>query len=295
MEFGIGLKINLLSDDFCVILLEKMETDKRLSQEASGRLVLSFSSESVQALVHLKNEDAIAFSQEGGFAMVFDGVGGHKGGHLASKAACQFIPERIPAIRSLEPEKARHAMESLFRLASKKVREEIEGGTTATAAVFLDDGRTAVICHVGDSRAYIFRGGRLTRLTQDDGIVYKELPIDEAERIMNRLDSVCDLFEMDAEELYYFKRKHELTQALGLSKTINPQSYKQDLTAGDILFLATDGVFDNLTTGEMQEVLGSKGENLAGAIVAMAYKRSEDRRHLRAKPDDISAIVVHVA
>ena len=115
------------------------------------------------------NEDS-AFARAPVF-VVADGMGGARAGEVASKIAIQAFEQGLPDTGSAEERLAARAREANERIHElSRSERELEGmGTTLTAA-YLDDSEVA-IAHVGDSRAYLFRDGKLKRLTKDHSLV----------------------------------------------------------------------------------------------------------------------------
>src|SRR6266568_5023876 len=129
------------------------------------------------------NEDAVVGTDR--LAVVADGIGGHPGGELASATAVALVCAGFTG-RSLDElqASARAANRAIWDEAAR--RSELEGmGTTICAAGLTDDGAVAIL-NVGDSRAYVFRDGSLTQLT-DDHTVTAELvrrgDLNEAEAV----------------------------------------------------------------------------------------------------------------
>jgi protein phosphatase len=123
-----------------------------------------------------KNEDAFAIAPlangDGLLLVVADGLGGQHGGEVASRIAVDVVRDRVTR-RPLSsddnvPRALRRAVEHAGRALEETARERPElarFGTTLTAAVIA--GEDLWVAHVGDSRAYLWRGGRLERLTRD--------------------------------------------------------------------------------------------------------------------------------
>lgn len=180
--------------------------------------------------------------------------------------------------------------------------------TTVALAVFCQrqdtNGYTMVYGHVGDSRIYLLRGTeklirgseKLVRLTQDDGYLAKLLQnatISEADAL--RIDQAMHAEELSETELSYFNKRNGITQALGDAKPPVIHVGETTIFPGDRILLCSDGVHDNLTDGMIEDMLtwGSR-TTVARLIVQSAQRgsREELSRAMRAKPDDISAIVV---
>lgn len=175
----------------------------------------------------------------------------------------------------------------------------------------------------GDSRAYVFRGGRLIRLTHDqsyvqmlidahvltnDQDVTKTVTADQVSAVLQKRPELANIFELltlshekkqTIEEL-----RRMISQYLGLASTLKqngrdftPEVTTTALESGDILILTTDGVHDNLLDGEMEIIAKRFADNpqgLADMLVSKASDASNDLENPRAKPDDMSATVQRI-
>ena len=135
--------------------------------------------------------------------------------------------------------------------------EKSDMGTTGVVAyIWEGQGKQkAIVGSVGDSRAYIYRRGKVEQITLDDGIVKMVTKDDEqkARVIQARLNNVInpnDPSQLAPEERYLYDKRNLITQAIG-TKNIVPNTYVIDLQPGDKLLLASDGVTDNLTDKEI--------------------------------------------
>lgn len=126
-----------------------------------------------------RNEDSFAFSSDLGLFIVADGMGGHRGGDVASDLAVQVIGDAFKGGRfdgrthaSLPPRASKLAR--AIQMANRSIRnlararaELAEMGTTVVAALFSPETRRLYIGHVGDSRCYRLRDGRMEQMTED--------------------------------------------------------------------------------------------------------------------------------
>jgi serine/threonine protein phosphatase PrpC len=154
-----------------------------------------------------------------------------------------------------------------------------------------------IYAHVGDSRIYLLQSEKpLQRLTSDDGLLAKLVEnqiINDKDAL--RIDQAMIADELSDIELSYFKLRGGITQALGgpLAPTIHIDQIP--IQPGDRILLCTDGIHDNLTDREIEAILRDSPRTASARIlVERSLERShEDRsRTIRAKPDDMSAIVI---
>jgi PPM family protein phosphatase len=177
--------------------------------------------------VRNQNEDSML--AELPLVAVADGMGGHRGGEVASAAALEVLKgwrDKLPGARPIEV--LRDAFVEANRVVWEKGREDerLEGmGTTLTAA--LVEGRKLTLGHVGDSRAYLLRSGSLSQVTEDQTLVR------EWEK-QGRLT---------ADEAAHSPQRNILLQAIGGDPgTLQVDVTTVDLRPGDRLLLASDGL-----------------------------------------------------
>jgi PPM family protein phosphatase len=200
------------------------------------------------------NEDN-AFARAPVF-VVADGMGGAQAGEVASRIAVEVFQQALPESGSPEERLAsgvRAANRKIYDL-SRVEHERAGMGTTLTAA-YLDDAQLA-IAHVGDSRAYLFRDGSLTRLTQDHSLV---------EELVRR----GKLTEAQAAE---HPQRSIITRALGPEPEVEVDTWSYPVRAGDVLLLCSDGLTSMIGEDVVLEVLNSAStlNDVAGRLIAEA-------------------------
>jgi PPM family protein phosphatase len=270
----------------------------------------------------LRNEDSYFIEENSGLAAVFDGVGGSAAGEVASQTAKRAtLHGWKQALRQIyKGQRARrrlvdcHAtdfcavLRQLIENADEQVRTEgaKEAGTddlatTVAMAMFCLEPETNAItmiyAHVGDSRVYLLHENEpLKRLTTDDGLlgrlVENEMVSEDDARRIDQAMRVDDLSDV---EFSYFRLRGGITQALGgpLPPTIHLDEIP--ISIGDRVLLCTDGIHDNLTDAEIETLLRKTSRNgAARMLVEQSQLRSREERQItiRAKPDDMSAIVI---
>ncbi|HWT70959.1 MAG TPA: Stp1/IreP family PP2C-type Ser/Thr phosphatase [Oxalicibacterium sp.] len=216
-------------------------------------LALRFAARTDTGKVRGHNEDAIEWSQEGGVAVLADGMGGYNAGEIASNIATtvfrssldQSLQEfswlrRSPGSKQLErllTEAVEAANEQI--LAASLSQPEFSGmGTTLVAALFHQN--KVVLAHIGDSRAYRFRQGVLTQLTRDH----------------SQLQEQIDAGLVSPEWARFAPNKNLITRALGVAVEIEVETNTYATEAGDIYLLCSDGLSDMLATEQIVELLG---------------------------------------
>lgn len=231
-----------------------------------------------------RNEDSSAYWQpeaphdlahKGRLAIVADGMGGYEGGQEASQIAVQTIRE-IFASQAGTPQ---GLLVSGMKAAHERIREHARQnprlfgmGTTCTA-VALARGYLH-FAHVGDSRLYLVRQGKISRLTRDHSYV-------------GRLIESGLITVTDAEA---HPQRHILTAALGVGDDPAPDTPLQPLPLahGDILLLCTDGLWGLVNDDELRKSATSYApESACRELVALAKKRGA--------PDNVTVQVLRFA
>ena len=174
--------------------------------------------------VRRSNEDAHLIRSP--LFMVADGMGGAKAGEIASRMAAEAFAEV-----DLRKRPVVDALKETIRTANARILErsrsdpEAAGmGTTVTAAIV--DGDTITFAHVGDSRAYLLRGGGLQRLSDDHSLV-------------GELVRAGELSESEAE---HHPQRSVITRALGTDDAVDVDTFTVRARDGDIVLLCSDGL-----------------------------------------------------
>ncbi len=173
--------------------------------------------------------------------VVADGMGGARGGEVASRLAVETFEQGLPDSGSPEERLAGRVREANTRIYELSHGEPaLDGmGTTLTAAL-LDDAHLS-IAHVGDSRAYLFRDGELKRLTQDHSLV-------------GELVRRGKLTEEQAEE---HPQRSIITRALGPEASVEVDTWTYPVRESDVLLLCSDGLTSMITEEQITQILTS--------------------------------------
>ena len=193
-----------------------------------------------------KNEDRFAGSavREGfSYGIVCDGMGGAKGGAIASSLACEEarrVTEQSARPR-MDAKSAYLTLRSAVDAANYRVYRaalqdtSLSGmGTTLCMAVVCGD--VCYYTNVGDSRLYLFRRGRLTRLTKDHSVV--QMLVDEG--------------TITEEEAQYPPERNCITRVVGVHETVYGDSDEYPLEPGDALLLCSDGLYTMLPGAKLE-------------------------------------------
>ncbi len=220
--------------------------------------------------VRTRNEDSFLVDEP--LFVVADGMGGHRGGDVASRLTVDTLqqaqPQRDPSGAALLD-----AVRSANRIVNERsaADRDLRGmGTTVTALQAAGDaGR---IAHVGDSRAYLLRAGALQQLTQDHTLVQQ----------------MVDEGNLDADEAERHPARHIMTRALGVDEQVAVDQLSLDLHPGDRILLCSDGLTGMLSADDIHDLMEREtdAQRTADALVQLAVERGGE--------DNVTVLVVDV-
>jgi PPM family protein phosphatase len=213
------------------------------------------------------NEDSIAADPEMGLAVLADGMGGHRAGEVASRMAAELVFHGLQAevaeFRSSEgPHSPLQAVEKSINRANTAVFEAARAGPayhgmgTTLAVTLFHDNRVA-FGHIGDSRIYRLRDGKLELLTRDDSLLREEID--------RGLISAADALASHNRSL--------VTRALGIEESARSHLTDEEARCGDVYLLCTDGLHDLVDDGDIELIIEDLKSNLplaAGHLVQTA-------------------------
>jgi protein phosphatase len=192
--------------------------------------------------------------EECGYAMlVADGMGGMAAGEVASRSAIGSLfqlvagtPDWIMTADRRQAEEVMQRMAERFRQIDRLLQRQSRSdpalagmGTTMTLACTF--GLSLILCHIGDSRAYLFRGGRLDQLTRD----------------MTLVQVMLDAGLITTADAAGHRLRHMLTQCLGGGGEVKADVHYLPLEPGDRLLLCTDGLSEMVPDARIADVLAA--------------------------------------
>ena len=167
---------------------------------------------------------------------VADGMGGHRGGEVASSLALETVQQLFERREGTLADQVAEANRAIYDR-SQSDRSVSGMGTTLTAALI--DGNEVHLAHVGDSRAYLLRDGRLTQLTEDHTLVHRMVVEGE----------------ITPEEAETHPHRSILTRALGVDESVQVDEGDVQVETGDRLLLCTDGLTGMVPEEQIQEIM----------------------------------------
>ncbi len=212
------------------------------------------------------NEDRFTMVPDLGLYLVADGMGGHRAGQIASQLAAEAS---VHAVRMLEgaavslSEKLRQVLVFANREihATAQKQPDLAGMGTTLVALLASQGRIA-LAHVGDSRAYLIRGGQIRCVTSDHSLV--------GELLRRR--------EISEEDARAHPHRHVLTRALGIRSSVEGDLLEMTPNDGDIFVLCSDGLTNHVGDDEIEAAVASGNDlqETCDALVDWANDRGGD-------------------
>ncbi|MCC7106014.1 MAG: serine/threonine-protein phosphatase [Chloroflexi bacterium] len=208
------------------------------------------------------NEDSLDVIPlpEGTLCVVADGMGGHNAGEVASRLAVETMRQVFPRDGTPPEEALVGSIEQANTVILQAATEDLSRqgmGTTIVCALLR--GPRAQLANVGDSPAFLVRGEKVTRLTQDHSWVAEEV----ARGVLS------------PEDAHTHPYRHILTRCLGLAPEVDVELYAPvDLDPGDVIVLGSDGLSEHVMPEDLPvAVAGRNAQAGAEHLVALANER----------------------
>jgi serine/threonine protein phosphatase PrpC len=230
-------------------------------------------------LIRQNNEDSWKVLEDSHFFVLADGMGGHQAGEVASRETvqrfCTLFQEKFdPSNTNLTHTKQlikkliQDVNATIYSMGREK--SELRGmGTTLCCILLRSEG--LIYAHVGDSRIYRFRKGKLEQLTQDHSL-------------LRELIDLGQLSEQQAEDFLY---KNIITRAIGTEPYVEPEVSHTSLEQGDMILMCSDGLSDLVSFGEIQSILDQNPEEEITNLLVQKAKQKGGH-------DNITVILVKV-
>lgn len=226
-----------------------------------------------------ENQDTFAVEQGEKLliAVVCDGMGGAEGGQIASSLAVGTFMQEIRAL--LRADMTAGQLRELASFCVAKANTAVyqralqepayQGmGTTLVSAVAGE--RDAVICNIGDSRAYLIHNGEMTRITHDHSVV----------------QTLVENGDITAEEARTHPNRNLITRALGPDETTLCDAFDVSFAHGDKILLCTDGLVVTATDEEICRIVcaDKRAEEKLDDLIALAKAQGA--------PDNVTAVLI---
>ncbi len=225
------------------------------------------------------NEDTLHASANSyrGLFIVADGMGGHAAGEVASEMSVEVVSRGLAELNSLDGGDAQSRVGDALRDANRAVyertrseRDKLGMGSTVSA-LLLSDTRF-IVGHVGDSRIYLVREGRMEQLTRDHSLVQEQV----------------DAGLITAEQARRHPQSNVITRCIGMANEIEPDVFDGEARVGDSFLLASDGLTGMVDDRRIEQLLTSRATpaRIVDALIAEANNNGGN--------DNITAVVVRV-
>ena len=238
-----------------------------------------------QGLVRDHNEDSIGSDANLGIVVLADGMGGHKGGEVASALAVDTILSSLSkALTEMETGETDSstgyslesmAMEAAIKQANSVIfkaarnNSQYEGmGTTVVVLLFYDNRIT--VAHVGDSRLYRVRDNSMEQLTRDHTL----------------LQELVDRGFYTPEEAQQSMNKNLVTRAVGVNETVEVDLLEDFAVPDDVYLLCSDGLTDMIDDGLIQDIILNYGDNLERVAKELVHQAKQ-----HGGKDNVSALL----
>ena len=239
-------------------------------------------------MVRSHNEDSMATDAEIGLAVLADGMGGYNAGEVASGIATALISSEIrEALVRQAPHKVDNvtgaplattmlaniiakANTSIFQSANSQ--PQYAGmGTTLVVTLFCNNQMT--IAHIGDSRCYRQRAGKLEQVTRDHSLLQEQI----------------DSGLLTKEAAKRSQNKNLVTRALGIEPEVEAEIHTYPALEGDIYLVCSDGLNDMVEDEDIEMTLGALGANLQLAAEQLVQMANDNGGR-----DNISVVLIKV-
>ncbi len=231
------------------------------------------------------NEDNFSIIEESGLYIVADGMGGHASGEVASKMAVDSMKEFFVATAN-DPERTwpykmdrskgyeENRLITAIKLANLRIYESAQRdsrqrgmGTTIVTIFAVEDG--VYTAHVGDSRVYRIREGKIEQLTEDHSL----------------LNDYIKMKRLTPEEIANFPHKNVIVRALGMKDTVKVDTHFDQPKANDTYLLCSDGLSGPVNDPDILEITQSSPD------IKVAATRLIERANANGGPDNITVVL----
>ena len=250
-----------------------------------GPLKVEVAGETNVGMKRTHNEDNFSILEGSGLYIVADGMGGHASGEVASKMAVDAMKEFFAAT-SNDPERTwpykmdrskgyeENRLITGIKLANLRIYESAQResrqrgmGTTIVTIFAVEDG--VYIAHVGDSRVYRVRDGKLEQLTEDHSL----------------LNDYIKMKRLTAEEIANFPHKNVIVRALGMKDTVKVDTRFEQPKADDTYLLCSDGLSGPVSDEDILDITTGSPD------LKSAAARLIERANANGGPDNITVVL----
>jgi PPM family protein phosphatase len=254
--------------------------DMNIEPVEQRRFAYSWGAVSDRGLLRAENEDSYFIQPEIPLFVVSDGMGGHRGGELASKIVVEDLPVMIEArlggLRSVSPRSVKRMLLKAVMDQNRQLHMEGAEGDGfedmgATVVLLLFAGGLGYVANLGDSRCYRLRKGRLRQLSEDHSVTAH----------------LVRKGRLAAEKADEHPTAGMLTGYMGMPQKAQCHVHGFSLEKGDLFVLCSDGLTDMLSEQQIEAVLRDKGLDCQGKADRLAEQANSAGGH-----DNITVVTV---
>jgi PPM family protein phosphatase len=248
---------------------------------------LEIASATHTGMVRPHNEDSVSAAPDIGLVVLADGMGGYNAGEVASGIAVTMITNEVKRLMAQRPAHLMNgsghegavgllrtviakANSSIFQAANSQ--PQYAGMGTTLVVTFLRDNRITV-AHIGDSRLYRVRDGKIEQLTRDHSLLQEQIDNGVLTKEMARRS----------------QNKNLVTRAVGIEEKVEPDVQTLDTQEGDIYLLCSDGLNDMVEDDDILLTVNSLGVNLPLAANQLVQIANDNGGR-----DNVSVVLIRV-
>lgn len=233
-------------------------------------------------LVRQNNEDSWDQAEHLNFFALADGMGGHRAGEIASKEAIKALIEILNKTLGTSKEELdlsemhgiiqyaiEYANQTIYKMGSK---DPLLRGMGTTLCCLFFNAQGLVYAHVGDSRIYRLRNGKLEQLTKDDSL-------------LRQLSDAGKINELQDQESLY---KGIITKAIGTQREVDPSVHTSEVMDEDVYLMCSDGLSDMLHLKEIESLIKANPDVKKAARVLV--ERAKERGGF----DNVTVVLVKI-
>jgi protein phosphatase len=225
-----------------------------------------------------ENQDSILVDTDIQLFIVADGMGGHRGGEVASAMAVEMLQKHLSEniVEGLSSREVRQVFSDGYNLANRKIyhrssieQPELKGmGTTMVAILIYED--KIFIANVGDSRAYLIKEPYMWQVTEDHSYVNEQIR--------------AGMVENESE---LFMARNVITRSVGYEADINIDILERDLQVGEVYLLCSDGLSGLVNDKEILKIIQqNKIESVVSQCIEAAKMAGGD--------DNVSVLLIEI-
>jgi PPM family protein phosphatase len=227
------------------------------------------------------NQDSIFLNPQKKIFIVADGMGGHKGGDIASALAVKAAPEFI--LENISKDAEDLLLETIAHT-NKTIKEKSEEnpdwkGMGTTFCLFYFKGPNLYIANVGDSRGYLIHDKKLYQLTKDHTFVFEKINMGLYTREQAKADP----------------QKHILTRTVGFEDKVDPDIFTYKTQKNDIFLICSDGLSGYVSDRDTLFLINKHvpdPDNATEEILLTAAKALVDQANANGGGDNISVVLI---